>query len=305
MMDPRRWSAMGECEVRTMERSYQGIQARLRTPHRAVQRGPATQRFIVKGTLTAGVAVLALAGCGGTAAAHESTAPLREANVAADLGPQGRSCAAGSYRPLGSNRVAYAVVVKHEAWAHRRPDGIRFRHFGRLNANHVPTVFGVRGAIVDHRCRPRWYRVQLPLRPNGIVGYVLARDVGVAKINTRIVIDVSDRRLALFRKGRKLLESTVAVGSSATPTPIGSFYVNQRLVPSNPYGPFGPGAVGISAFSPVLTGWTQGGPIAIHGTNRPSSIGKAISNGCIRLPNSVLRRVFRAAWTGTPVVVRP
>jgi lipoprotein-anchoring transpeptidase ErfK/SrfK len=63
--------------------------------------------------------------------------------------------------------------------------------------------------------------------------------------------------------------------------------------------------VGISAFSPVLTGWAQGGPIAIHGTNRPSSIGTAVSNGCIRLPNRVLKRVFRTAYAGTPVVIRP
>jgi lipoprotein-anchoring transpeptidase ErfK/SrfK len=80
--------------------------------------------------------------------------------------------------------------------------------------------------------------------------------------------------------------------------------VNQRLIPDDPSGPFGPGAVGISAFSDVLTGWTQGGPIAIHGTNEPSSIGHAVSNGCIRLPNTVLRRVFAEALAGTPVLIR-
>jgi lipoprotein-anchoring transpeptidase ErfK/SrfK len=81
--------------------------------------------------------------------------------------------------------------------------------------------------------------------------------------------------------------------------------VNQRLIPANANGPFGPGAIGISAFSNVLTGWTQGGPVAIHGTNAPWSIGRAVSNGCIRLPNPVLRRVFRATLAGTPVVVHP
>jgi lipoprotein-anchoring transpeptidase ErfK/SrfK len=101
-----------------------------------------------------------------------------------------------------------------------------------------------------------------------------------------------------------MLTATAAVGSAATPTPTGSFYVNQRLVPTDPSGPFGPGAVGISAFSNVLTGWTQGGPIAIHGTNEPWSIGKAVSNGCIRLPNPVLRRVFAQAVGGTPVLIR-
>jgi lipoprotein-anchoring transpeptidase ErfK/SrfK len=80
--------------------------------------------------------------------------------------------------------------------------------------------------------------------------------------------------------------------------------VNQRLVPTDKTGPFGPAAVGVSAFSPVLTGWAQGGPIAIHGTNQPWSIGHSVSNGCIRLPNDVLRRLFAAAPAGTPVIIR-
>jgi lipoprotein-anchoring transpeptidase ErfK/SrfK len=80
--------------------------------------------------------------------------------------------------------------------------------------------------------------------------------------------------------------------------------VNQRLIPSDTSGPFGPGAIGISAFSDVLTGWTQGGPIAIHGTNEPWSIGRNVSNGCIRVPNPVLKRLFAAAVAGTPVIIR-
>ena len=100
-----------------------------------------------------------------------------------------------------------------------------------------------------------------------------------------------------------MLTTTVAVGSSATPTPTGNYYVNQRLIPTDTSGPFGPGAIGISAFSNVLTGWTQGGPIAIHGTNEPWSIGHAVSNGCIRVHNDVLRRLFKATPAGTPVVI--
>src|SRR5439155_5764329 len=99
--------------------------------------------------------------------------------------------------------------------------------------------------------------------------------------------------------------ATAAIGSSATPTPTGSYYVNQRLVPTDKNGPFAPGAVGISAFSNVLTGWTHGGPVAIHGTNAPWSIGKAVSNVCIRLPNPTLRRVFPQAIAGPPGPIRP
>ena len=80
--------------------------------------------------------------------------------------------------------------------------------------------------------------------------------------------------------------------------------MNQRLVPADTSGPYGPGAVGISAFSTVLTGWTQGGPVAIHGTNEPWSIGRAVSNGCIRLPNATLLKVFAQAVAGTPVIIK-
>jgi lipoprotein-anchoring transpeptidase ErfK/SrfK len=215
-----------------------------------------------------------------------------------------RVCEDGALRPLGSARVTYAAVVRSRAVAFRRPGAGRLAVFGRLNVNGVPTVLGIRGVVVDARCRPAWYRVQLPIRPNGIVGFVRARAVGVGRVRTRIVVDLSTRRVTLFRNGRKAIETTAAIGSSATPTPTGRFYVNQRLIPADPNGPFGPGAIGISAFSNVLTGWAQGGPIAIHGTNQPWSIGRAVSNGCIRVPNPVLRRLFGAALAGTPVHVR-
>jgi len=81
--------------------------------------------------------------------------------------------------------------------------------------------------------------------------------------------------------------------------------VNQRLVPTDTSGPFGPGAIGISAFSPVLTGWAQGGPVAIHGTNEPWSIGRAVSNGCIRLPNGTLTHLFKIVPPGTQVIIHP
>jgi lipoprotein-anchoring transpeptidase ErfK/SrfK len=54
----------------------------------------------------------------------------------------------------------------------------------------------------------------------------------------------------------------------------------------------------------VLTGWAQGGPVAIHGTNAPWSIGHAVSNGCIRVPNDVLKRLWPIAVAGTPVIIK-
>ena len=219
------------------------------------------------------------------------------------LGAEVQHCHAAEVRPLGSARVAYAAVVDRRLNAFRRPGDGRFATFGTKNVNGVPTVFGVLAVKLSRACAPQWFRVQLPRRPNGSSGWVRARDVEVARVHTRIVVNVSARRLTLFRDGKPELTTTVAVGSPATPTPTGRYYVNQRLVPTDTTGPFGPGAIGISAFSDVLTGWTQGGPIAIHGTNEPWSIGHAVSNGCIRVPNDVLRRIFRETLAGTPVII--
>ena len=185
-----------------------------------------------------------------------------------------------------------------------RPGGRATASFGVRNVNGVPTVLGVLGARVGRDCRPTWYRVQLPVKPNEATGWVRAADVRVAIVRTRVLVDLSERRVTLFREGRPVFATRAAIGSAATPTPTGTYYVNQRLVPSDPGGPFGPGAIGISAFSEVLTGWVQGGPVAIHGTNRPDLVGQAVSNGCIRLANADLRRLWRETPAGTPVVVR-
>lgn len=244
------------------------------------------------------LAVVGLAGCG-SATVGKTPPPVRVAKSLAAEKP----CRAHEYRILRSRATAYAAVVRRSAIAYRGPGGDRLARFGPRNVNGAATVFGVLGAVVTRACAPTWYRVQLPMRPNGIAGYVRARDVGLLRVRTRIEVDISRRRVTLFRGGKPVLSATAAVGSPVTPTPTGRYYVNQRLIPADTSGPFGPGAIGISAYSDVLTGWTQGGPIAIHGTNRPSSIGQPVSNGCLRLPNAVLRRMFAATLTGTPVII--
>jgi len=234
------------------------------------------------------------AGCGSHA---------RRSGVEAAIATRVRHCTTGARVPLGSPKLSFAAVVRRPTHAYRTPGRRPFAAFGLLNVNRVPTVFSVVGAVVTHTCEPRWYHVELPLKPNGITGWVRAADVRVVGVNTRIDIDLSSRRVTFFRRGRVVLRATAAIGAPATPTPTGRYYVNQRLIPTDPTGPFGPGAIGISAFSNVLTGWTQGGPIAIHGTNEPSSIGRNVSNGCIRISNATLKRMFDAVPAGTPVMI--
>jgi lipoprotein-anchoring transpeptidase ErfK/SrfK len=60
--------------------------------------------------------------------------------------------------------------------------------------------------------------------------------------------------------------------------------------PSNP--------MGVAAMT--LSG---GGQYAIHGTNRPQSVGHFVSYGCIRMYNDDINDLYRRVSIGTPVVV--
>jgi len=268
-------------------------------------------RVQISAVVLAAAAAALGAGCGGasrTGTAPRSTAERTTAppiTAAPTTGATAtRTCVPGSKVALGSAKRSYAAVVKRRLRAYREPGRRPFATFGHMNVNGVPTVLGILGERVDARCRPVWFHVELPVRPNGATGWVPARAVAVGSVRTRILVDVSERLVTLVRDGKPVLKTRAAVGSRATPTPLGRYYVNQRLVPQDASGPYGPGAIGISAYSNVLTGWAQGGPIAIHGTDAPSSIGHAVSNGCIRVHNPVLVRIFRSTLAGTPVIIR-
>ena len=153
-------------------------------------------------------------------------------------------------------------------------------------------------------CGARWYRVRVAAHPNGATGWISSKAVKTTRLRTRIVIDLSRHRLWLYKHGKIALSSPVAIGKPSTPTPVGSFYVTQRFIVTSPGGPYGPRALGISAFSDVLRSWVDGGPIGIHGTNEPFAIGNSVSHGCVRMPNDMIIRLFAVTPLGTPVQIR-
>ena len=194
-----------------------------------------------------------LAGCGSSAkhaaisrpAAKPKQAASTDARVGDPAAAPRPRCRSGTSRRLGSAHVTVAAVVRRRARAYRLPGRGELASFDHLNVNGYPTVFRALAAVRAADCRPAWYRVQLPIRPNGVTGYVPARSVETGTVHTKIVVDVSSRRLTFFDDGRRVLRTTVAVGASATPTPTGAYYVNQKLIPGDPSGPYGPGAIGI------------------------------------------------------------
>ena len=215
-------------------------------------------------------------------------------------------CTSGS-TALGSSSVAYAATVIEQAVVRAKPrDGApEVAPIRPLDSRGLPEVVAVIGVRSSGACAAAWYRVRLSVLPNGTTGWVRASAVKTYRVQSRIVIDLSQRHLRLFRSGKLAFEASVAVGSSATPTPRGHYFVNERYVLPDASGPFGPNALGISAHSNALQdSWVENGPIAIHGTNEPGSIGTAASHGCIRIANNMMRLMFPLAPAGTPVIVK-
>ncbi|KQB76707.1 hypothetical protein AK964_21985, partial [Clostridium butyricum] len=83
-----------------------------------------------------------------------------------------------------------------------------------------------------------------------------------------------------------------AVGKPSTPTPKGTFKIINRAV--NPGGPFGARWLGLNI---------PYGDYGIHGTNNPSSIGKSVSNGCIRMFNNQVIELSNLVPIGTTVTI--
>ncbi|MBB4826597.1 lipoprotein-anchoring transpeptidase ErfK/SrfK [Sporosarcina luteola] len=107
----------------------------------------------------------------------------------------------------------------------------------------------------------------------------------------RIEVSVSKRQLRLYENDRLVKTYPVAVGKMVTATPIGTYKIINKQ--RNPGGPFGAFWMGLSRPH-----------YGIHGTNNPSSIGKAVSHGCIRMYNKDVLELAAKVPVGTVVKIQ-
>lgn len=123
-------------------------------------------------------------------------------------------------------------------------------------------------------------------------------------LSRRIVVSLTDRKLAVIEDGRILRIYDVAIGAPSTPTPAGTFRVVTRVenpawyqpgkvVPPGPKNPLGPRWIGLDRKG-----------YGIHGTNSPRSIGGAKSHGCIRMRNADVAELFEWVTVGDVVELR-
>jgi lipoprotein-anchoring transpeptidase ErfK/SrfK len=106
----------------------------------------------------------------------------------------------------------------------------------------------------------------------------------------KININTTSRTLTLYKNGEIFKTYPVAIGKPSTPTPKGNFKIINKAI--NPGGPFGARWLGLNKKG-----------YGIHGTNNPSSIGKAVSNGCIRTYNQNIIELSNIVPIGTEVLI--
>ena len=217
--------------------------------------------------------------------------------LAVELSPYEQAQAAGGYL------TAAADVDELKVYDRVPPGSQLMLIFPREGKKQISSTFLVIGEDADDQGRA-WYQIRLPIRPNGSTGWVKAADVTVATVMYSMSIDLSDHRLDLYEANQLMKSYPVGVGTDDNPTPPGDYYITIKMKPTTPNSVYGVLAMGVSGFSEKLTSWPEGGQLGIHGTNDPSSVGRDVSHGCIRLYNEDILDLSQYVAYGTPVSIQ-
>jgi lipoprotein-anchoring transpeptidase ErfK/SrfK len=250
--------------------------------------------------LVAGLAVVLAAAFGGYAAVRARAQGSGASQALAPV-PLPTPAPSGAAEPQYDRWTVGKAVGPVTVYTRPSTSSPVMTRLGKVNQNGYPTLVLVDSTReVDGRA---WHRVWLAMRPNGSRGWVPEGKLAFYTTSAKITIDLSERKLRVYRRGELVGTYPVAVGRPGLSTPTGFFFINQKLKPPTPDGAYGVLALGISAFQPKLSYWAQGGPVAIHGTNEDYLIGKAVSHGCVRMHNKDVLAVSSFVPAGSPVEI--
>lgn len=121
-----------------------------------------------------------------------------------------------------------------------------------------------------------------------------------------MVLNLPERGIFLFKNGQYKDFYPVAIGGPGWTTPVGEFSIKEKIVNPTWYPPGWagvPGPVGPGPANPLGDRWMglDYGGYGLHSTNRPNSIGAAISHGCIRLYPEMVRELYEEVEVGMPI----
>jgi lipoprotein-anchoring transpeptidase ErfK/SrfK len=196
--------------------------------------------------------------------------------------PAAQEARAGSARSAASAGLTELATLRSAAPRSASPGG---RAAGTVPASWYgyPSVLPVIGTA------PGWLEVRLAQRPDGSTAWIPAADVRFSSTPYRIVVDLADTRLTLYKNGREVFSAPAGVGAPDDPTPPGQYFVAFTEPPPQPNPGYGPFILVTSDHSQAISDWEGSGDavIGIHGPLGASlaigTTGARISHGCIRL----------------------
>jgi L,D-transpeptidase catalytic domain len=252
------------------------------------------------------VAAVALSSSGGAAGQVASAngshfvpaTPNRASGVQTTSAPtsSAKPAAAGPKLPRGTG--ALVAQLTHPTDLHARPGG---PVLARLLTK---TEFGSPEALWVERRSGRWLGVVSPKAGNNRVGWIQASSASLSRVTWQLRVSLSARKLTVLDHGKVAQRYTVAIGAPGAPTPPGRFAVTDRLLTGTSTGAYGCCILALSATAPhAIQDWSGGNRIAIHSTLESSSIGEAVSHGCMRLTLAEGRWLINHIPLGTPTVI--
>jgi hypothetical protein len=257
--------------------------------------------WIVAGTLGA-AALIAAAGFAGATlfGDDDSSSGGQGASEERHFTSRGIGPLAAPFPSVPQAACYSTAYVRRRVTLYRRPGGRkRLRRIAARTEWKSPRVLSV---VKDEG---RWLGVQASELRNGQLGWLRKSDARVDCVRWSLKVDLSKRALFVRKDGRTVRRMTVAVGGPGHPTPTGRFAVTDRLNVVDSGSPYGCCVLALTGHQVKLPqDWPGGDRLAIHATKDTSSIGRAVSLGCMRATSSQARWLIESVPLGTPVFIR-
>jgi hypothetical protein len=181
----------------------------------------------------------------------------------------------------------------------REPGGESRLRITRRTEWGSPRVLGVVGQRGD------WLGVQASELKNGEVAWIPRERARVDCVRWSLHADLSKRELFVRKDGHTVRKFEIAIGSTGHTTPLGRFSVTDKLNVTDEDSPYGCCVLALTGHQTHLPeDWPGGDRLAVHATADLSSIGKAVSLGCMRVRSEEARWLISKMPLGAPVFVR-
>lgn len=149
-------------------------------------------------------------------------------------------------------------------------------------------------AKITYKNRTGWSSMQYLAKATTVVNGKVVRRL--------VIVDKQNLVVTLYNNGRVNSYYKCAIGKASTPTPNGKFSIINKQM-NRPY--YKKGIPGGAKNNPLGTRFLQltSSGYAIHGTNNPYSIGGRVSNGCVRLTNYNVEKLYSQVYLGDIVLI--